>query len=98
MNVCDGLLRLHLDEEKNQAQKDGSRRIEIELWPTAYTFLVGHRIRLQVSSAAHPRWNRNLGTGEPPADATHLLVATQTLYHDLSHPSTLILPVEGIPV
>lgn len=98
MNVCDGLLRLHLDEEKNQAQKDGSRRIAIELWPTAYTFLAGHRIRLQVSSAAHPRWNRNLGTGEPPRDATHIMVATLTLYHDVSHPSTLILPVEGIPV
>ncbi len=97
MNVCDGLLRLYQGEEQHQAQQDGSRRVEIELWPTAYTFLAGHRIRLQVCSAAHPRWNRNLGTGEPPADATHLLVAIQTLYHDVSHPSTLILPVEGSP-
>jgi uncharacterized protein len=95
MNVCDGLLRLYQGEEQHQAQQDGSRRVEIELWPTAYTFLAGHRIRLQVCSAAHPRWNRNLGTGDPPADATQLLVATQTLYHDVSHPSTLILPVEG---
>ncbi len=95
MNVCDGLLRLYQGEEQHQARQDGSRRVEIELWPTAYTFLAGHRIRPQVCSAAHPRWNRNLGTGEPPADATHLLVAIQTLYHDVSHPSTLILPVEG---
>ena len=97
MNVCDGLLRLYQGEEQHQAQQDGSRRVEIELWPTAYTFLAGHRTRLQVCSAAHPRWNRNLGTGEPPADATHLLVAIQTLYHDVSHPSTLILLVEGSP-
>ena len=96
MNVCDGLVRLQQSKEKNSAKQDGSRQIEIKLWPTAYTFLAGHHIRLQVASAAHPRWNRNLGTGEPTADATKMMVATQTLYHDVSHPSTLILPVEGI--
>jgi putative CocE/NonD family hydrolase len=97
MNVCDGLVRLQPGEEKNPAKKDRSRRIAIELWPTAYTFLAGHRIRLQVASAAHPRWNRHLGTGEPTADATKMIAATQTLYHDVSHPSVLTLPVERIP-
>jgi X-Pro dipeptidyl-peptidase C-terminal non-catalytic domain len=29
---------------------------------TAHTFLRGHRIRLQVSGGAHPRYGRNLGT------------------------------------
>ena len=72
-------------------------RMEITLWPTAHTFLAGHRIRLHVASAAHPRWNRNLGTGEPAADATRTLVAMQTVYHDSSRPSVLTLPVECAP-
>jgi hypothetical protein len=35
--------------------------VKIELAPAAYRFKRGHRIRVQVSSGAHPRWNRNLG-------------------------------------
>ena len=37
------------------------------MWPTANTFRAGHRIRLQVSSGAHPLFCRNAGTGEPLA-------------------------------
>ncbi len=68
-------------------------RIEIDLWATAYRFKRGHRLRLSVSSGAHPRWLRNYGTGEPIGTATCLLAADQTIYHDLAHPSALILPV-----
>jgi predicted acyl esterase len=50
-------------------------------------------VRLQVSSGAHPRWNRNLGTGEPIATATTMRVAEQAVYHDLEHPSAVVLPV-----
>ena len=43
----------------------------------------GHRIRLQVSSGAHPRYARNLGSGEPLATGTTLCaVAEQAVYHD----------------
>ena len=63
------------------------------MWATAYRFRRGHSIRLQVSSGAHPRWNRNLGTGEPTVTATTMLAAEQTIYHDREHPSAVILPV-----
>jgi putative CocE/NonD family hydrolase len=90
-NICDGLLRL--EPGKGEAQPDGSLRIEIEMWPTAYRFRQGHRLRLQVSSGAHPRWSRNLGTGEPLATGTRMAIAEQTIYHDEEHPSALLLPV-----
>ena len=93
-NVCDGLLRLV--PEVGETQPDGTRRIEVELWPTAYSFLPGHRLRLQVSSGAHPRWNRNPGTGEPLASAVRLLPADQQVYHDPQHPSALTLPVASL--
>lgn len=91
INISDGFY--HLFPETGEPQPDGSTRIEIDLWPTANRFLAGHRIRLQISSGAFPRWNRNLGTGEPIVSATQLFTAQQTIYHDRDHPSVLVLPV-----
>ena len=50
--------------------------------------------RLQVASAGHPRWNRNLGTDEAQATATIMCAADQTIYHDAAHPSVVVLPVQ----
>lgn len=91
IDVCDGLVRIEPDQRARQ--QDGSLRLEIELAPTAYRFPRGHRIRLQVSSGAHPRWSRNLGTGEPLGTGTRMVAAEQTIYHDVEHPSVLMLPV-----
>ncbi len=91
VNICDGLFRLEPGE--GEQQPDGSSRVEIDMWATAYRFRRGHRLRLQVSSGAHPRWNRNLGTGEPAATATTMLAAEQTVYHDREHPSAVVLPI-----
>jgi putative CocE/NonD family hydrolase len=91
LNVCDGLVRI--EPGKGQPQPDGSLCIEIEMGPIAYHFQTGHCLRLQVSSGAHPRWSRNLGTGEPMSTATQMVVADQTIYHDHEHPSVLVLPV-----
>jgi putative CocE/NonD family hydrolase len=90
-NVCDGLLRVTPGAGTPQA--DGSLRLEVALWPTAYRFRRGHRLRLQVASGAHPRWSRNLGTGDPLLTATRLVAADQTIYQDAAHPSALVLPV-----
>ena len=84
-NVCDGLISLTGTEQISRAT--------VQLWPTAYLFKRGHRIRLQVSSGAFPRYNRNPGTGEPRATATTLRVADQEVLHDPAHPSAVILPV-----
>ncbi|MCY1082106.1 CocE/NonD family hydrolase [Archangium lansingense] len=93
INLCDGLLRLV--PGKPSAGPDGTLRITIDLWPTAHRFLAGHRIRLQVSSGAHPRFARNPGTGEPLATAKTLVPADQAVFHDPAHPSALLLPVMG---
>lgn len=91
LNVCDGLLRI--TPGVGQPQPDGSLRIELELGPTAYRFARGHSIRLQVSSGAHPRWSRNLGSGEPIATGVAMHSADQTIFHDAAHPSCLLLPL-----
>jgi putative CocE/NonD family hydrolase len=90
-NVCDGLLRL--TPGRPAPNPDGCIRVCLDLWPTAYRFRRGHRLRLQVSSGAFPRWARNLGSGEPLATGTTLKAADQAVYHDPAHPSAILLPI-----
>ena len=86
-NVCDGLTSVSGANEVS--------RVAVRLWPTAYRFKRGHRIRVQVSSGAFPRFARNSGTGEPRTTATRLLPADQSVYHHAAHPSAIILPVRA---
>ena len=74
---------------------DGAWPVEVELWPTGHRFLAGHRIRVQVSSGAHPRYARNAGTGRPAADDTELLVAHQEVLHEPGRASSIRLPVSA---
>jgi putative CocE/NonD family hydrolase len=90
-NICDGLVRL--TPGSVERLPDGVLRVRIDLWPTAYRFLRGHRVRLQVASGAHPRFARNPGSGEPLGSATTLVVAHQEICHDEGHPSAVVLPV-----
>jgi putative CocE/NonD family hydrolase len=92
-NLCDGIVRLGPGSVAVPA--DGIFALEIALWPTAHTFEAGHRIRLQVSSGAHPLFARNTGSGEPLATAATLRPADQEVWHDEAHPSCLVLPVVG---
>jgi putative CocE/NonD family hydrolase len=85
-NVCDGLVSLSRADEIACAT--------VQLWPTAYRFNRGHRIRVQVSSGAFPRYARNPGTGEPLATAITLKAADQKVYHDPAHQSALLLPMQ----
>jgi uncharacterized protein len=93
VNVCDALLRLAPGSPA--PEPDGTIRVRFPLWPAAHRFRSGHRLRLQVSSGAHPRYARNTGTGEPLATATTLVAADQQVHHDPGHPSAIILPVAG---
>jgi putative CocE/NonD family hydrolase len=78
VNVTDGLLRL----------RQGGRAV-VEMSHTAHRFRPGHRIRLQVSGGAHPRWARNYGTGEPLATAVRMVANDTTVRHT----SALVLSV-----
>ena len=90
-NVCDGIERV--SPQRWARPPDCTWAVRVALWPTAQRFRAGHRIRVQVSSGAHPRFVRNLGTAEPIATATAMRVAHQAVHHDPDHPSAIILPV-----
>ncbi|GAA3622766.1 hypothetical protein GCM10022419_130560 [Nonomuraea rosea] len=90
LNLCDGIVRLN---EPGDLHAADVRAIDIELRPLAHRFRRGHRIRLQVSSGAHPRFGRNPGTGQPLATGRELHASEHEIFHDPEHPSAFWLPL-----
>lgn len=86
-NVTDGILRLTPGALAEEA-------VTVPMSSAAHQFAPGHRLRLQVSGGAHPRFARNTGTGEPLATATRLVPTDIELYHDQARPSALLLPAD----
>jgi hypothetical protein len=86
-NVADGLIRVAVAKVPDDPQL-----IRLELSPTAQLFRRGHRLRVQVSSGAHPRFARNLGSDERHDVGTALFAADQAIYSDAEHPSAVLLP------
>jgi putative CocE/NonD family hydrolase len=93
INVADGIRRLRPNDIKRAP--DGTFPVDVRLWPTAYDFGAGHRIRLQVSGGAHPLYARNTCSGEPLGSARTIVVAHNAVHHDPAHPSALLLPLAG---
>jgi uncharacterized protein len=96
-NLTEGILRARYRESTKGAPKPITPgevyEYKIDLWSTSNVFLKGHRIRLEVSSSNFPRFDRNLNTGKDAATDAEMVKATNTVLHDASHPSALILPV-----
>lgn len=70
-------------------------RYEIVLGPIGVLVPAGHRLRVTISSSDFPHWDRNLNTGGPlfREGITQSIVATQTVLHDATYPSSITLPV-----
>ncbi len=95
-NVVDGIRRLGpqtVPARDVQVGDDGVLAVDVELYPTAYRVQAGHRIRVQVSGGAFPRFVRNYGTGEPFGTATSARRCRFEIYCDSRHPSHVLLTV-----
>jgi uncharacterized protein len=95
-NVVDGIRRLSpqtVPAADVEIGDDGVLAVDVELYPTGYRVLAGHRIRVQVSGGSFPRYARNFGTGEPFGAATRALRCRFEIYHDSRHPAHVLLPV-----
>jgi putative CocE/NonD family hydrolase len=81
-NVSDGYLCATPD----------SRNVRIELDAVAHRFPAGSRIRVLIAGGSHPRFARNLGTGEPLISGRQLASATHTVHLGDGGTSRLVLP------
>lgn len=94
--LTDGILRLRYRDSKTTpalARPGVPYEISIDVGATSNVFLPGHRLRLEVSSSNFPRYDRNPNTGAPFATDARTVVARQTVFHDATHRSRLIVPV-----
>jgi putative CocE/NonD family hydrolase len=95
-NVVDGIRRLSpqtVPAPDVRVGDDEVLAVDVELYPTAYRVRAGHRIRVQLSGGAFPRFARNLGTPAPFGAATRARRCGFEIYHDSQHPAYVLLPV-----
>jgi uncharacterized protein len=88
---------------RSRSVSDGFRRLtgssgalRIELDDIGYCFRAGTRLRVLIAGGSHPRFARNLGTGEPAITGTAMVTATHTVRLGDETPSRLVLPVGSV--
>lgn len=96
IQVCDGIQRAEFSNSLAEPQwLDAGQvyQVAVDMWATGLRFLAGHRIRLEVSSSAVPKFCRHLNTTADQASATEFRVAQQRLHHSAAYPSALVVDV-----
>jgi putative CocE/NonD family hydrolase len=81
-NVSDAYRRL------DGSARDGALTLELDA--IAHRFRAGTRIRVLIAGGSHPRFARNLGTGEPTVTGSQLKPSVHQVHFG---PSRVVLPV-----
>ncbi|HEX5064817.1 MAG TPA: CocE/NonD family hydrolase [Myxococcota bacterium] len=84
--LCEGIAR-----GDAQAVEAGAWRVVVACGSACWRIAAGGRLRLEIASASHPRFDRGPNTSAAPADAgaDGNALARQTLFHDAAHASCL---------
>ncbi|MFI6300127.1 CocE/NonD family hydrolase [Nonomuraea sp. NPDC050790] len=94
LNLTDSIIRLRYRDGGTPSPLPPGHitEVTITLYPTSNLFVAGHRIRLDISSSNHPRFDVNPNTGEPLATRRRHVIADNTVFHDTQRASRIILP------
>ena len=95
-NIADGYTRAVDDGAVPRGVMGGERRHEVRLGATAALVRRGHRLRLQISSGAHPLHLRNSGNDDGVRDFSRL-VPSQQRVHLGPTATTVVIPVADDP-
>jgi uncharacterized protein len=106
IGICDGIIRASARESypapgvvspapPSPIEPGEVYEYSVDLWATGNTFRAGHRLRVEVTSSSHPRWERNLNTGEGAVRSGRTAIARQKIFHDDRRPSRISLAVVG---
>jgi len=96
LQLSQGVIRARFRDSMRRPESltPGERyRYGIDLWHTGIRIPAGGKLRVEVTSAAFPRFSRNLNTGGHNERETEWVVAEQQVFHDGERPSYVILPV-----
>jgi putative CocE/NonD family hydrolase len=92
----DGMVRARFREGMDKPSLIEAGRVynyDLDLWNTCQVYRAGHRIRVEISSSAFPKYDRNLNTGDTLGQSTRMQVAQQTIFHDAQRVSYIVLPI-----
>lgn len=92
--LCDGVTRLRYRDgfDAERPVRPGEvYQVEVVMWDTCIRLPAGHRLRLEVASAAFPKYDVNLGTGGDPSTETDGVIAENRIWHTAERPSRLLL-------
>jgi len=87
----------HSDTHEEFLTPGKAETYEIDAWATCIEMQPGHRLRLEISSSAFPKFAPNMNTGEVAATSTRSVVAEQTVFHDSRRMSYLLVPIVPTP-
>ncbi|MCK4719018.1 CocE/NonD family hydrolase, partial [bacterium] len=93
----DGNIRLALRNtlEKQEPVPPGKIvQVKIDMWATGVRILKGHRLRLEVASAAVPKFAPHTNTLDPPGTAIKTVIAQNRVYHSEEYRSKIIITVK----
>jgi hypothetical protein len=96
--VREGIVRARYRESvraPSLIEPDEVYEYRIDLGSTSYLFQRGHRLRLEVSSSNFDRYDRNLNTGGELGLESRGVSARQSVFHDATRPSCVVLPMGG---
>ena len=83
MLLTDGIQRMAFRKSPSRREPMVAGRVyeaTVRLVPTSHTFMPGHRVRIVVTAANYPRYDK------------HASAARNTVHHDAQRPSALVLP------
>jgi predicted acyl esterase len=60
--------------------------LKVNTWNTSHSFKKGHKIRIHISSAAFPKYSRNLNTGLDLATVSNTKIAETKIIHSKIRP------------
>ncbi len=90
--LCDGMVRGRYRngmERIDFFEAGQIYKLEVDMWKTGHVFGKGHRIRVQISSSAFPKYSRNLNTGLDLATDSEMEVAKNEILHSAEFQSNL---------
>jgi putative CocE/NonD family hydrolase len=96
LNIGDSVTRMRYRNSLQRAElmEPGAvYPVPIHIYPTANVFAKGHRIRLDISSSNFPRFDINPNTGEPLQQHRRMVAADNTVYHQSTRASHILLPL-----
>ncbi len=93
--ICDGATRARYRDgwEPKPLENGEIVALDILLGHVEYTIPAGHRLFIQLSNSAFPKYDVNHGTAARPADDADWVVSTQTIHFGGDCPSAVMLPV-----